>query len=810
MNKKSKLSPVVKWLFGIFVLLGMILSIIFGSIFFLGPKLKANNPVSNNNIHSNIELRIKKDNFQTSSKRDLAPNKIAQIIKNYLQVKDDQLTSNFDVNLLSKDKIQVKSLLATNKNKKNELISSLINKPYLTITDHTGRPLFYKGRFQSDFDGSHGLDELIKEGSRDFNMDLDANPASDKIPEGYSDRIQIKLNDYAWTQFTQLAFFYYIRSSQTQNHDFEAPENKVYFWLNLDEFIHNSIKNDKKGWEEAKNNPVNYAYVGNDPKGDEEKDKNGRVIKRGIPFLKNSINAQKYLISAVSPISLISSNKRDSVFYLINNSANGYSNKQLASLINFSYTPFILEKLETKDANGLVAENKENKFVTKPKFQYDSYILAIVIVFALMALFLGIKYRLLGVISIVAMAFLLFVLLSIIVAFGVIINSLIAITIISMLFVVFVLVTKKLQIFEKEILDGFGTAKSMSKANKKSILSGLDLLAVLGISSIIAFYLNINHSATIGAIIGITALLALGIIVGLYTLVIRSLIQNDFFENKKNLLLTHSKNKLDIKSKINIFFKAKFFGIPFALIFFAAIVMFIAFAIKDQSIFAGFNTKNFFGQNIKFVFSETNIGYMIGWTTLLIVLINAAAMLYISFRYSLQAGVIYLIKNLVSCLTFVALLIIIRAKIDNFVYDGIILITFINICDSVINSARINSEIKKDINTKNYIYTKEQIQDIFSGWIIDIFLVQNINLLIGITILISAPFLLVNIAFSVIFGLGISFVLMWYLNLFIIPKIWESLLNKKYHNKQIRIHNDFWKTQKIEEQTFIGINDFSM
>ncbi|SYV90048.1 Uncharacterised protein, partial [Metamycoplasma alkalescens] len=208
----------------------MILAIIFGSLFYLSPNLKKNNPVNDGHVNSRILLKIQKDNYQTSSKRELAPNKIADIVKDYLQEKDDKLTSNFDVNLVSNDQIEVKSLLATNEKKQEQLINTLVKKPYLTITDHTGTPLFYKGKFQGNLETVHGLDELIKEGSQNFNMDLDANPASDKIPEGYADRIQIKLNNHAWDQFTHLAFHYYIRSLQNQNQDFEDPQNKVYFW----------------------------------------------------------------------------------------------------------------------------------------------------------------------------------------------------------------------------------------------------------------------------------------------------------------------------------------------------------------------------------------------------------------------------------------------------------------------------------------------------------------------------------------------------------------------------------------------------
>ncbi|WP_427902877.1 protein translocase subunit SecDF [Metamycoplasma alkalescens] len=800
MNKKNKVAPAIKWVFSIFILLFMILAIIFGSLFYLSPNLKKNNPVNDGHVNSRILLKIQKDNYQTSSKRELAPNKIADIVKDYLQEKDDKLTSNFDVNLVSNDQIEVKSLLATNEKKQEQLINTLVKKPYLTITDHTGTPLFYKGKFQGNLETVHGLDELIKEGSQNFNMDLDANPASDKIPEGYADRIQIKLNNHAWDQFTHLAFHYYIRSLQNQNQDFEDPQNKVYFWLNLDEFVQNAMQNDKENWDAAQKNPVNYAYVGHKPKEEIEKDKDGNVIKSLKPFLKNSINAQKYLISSASPISLISSKKRDSIFYLINNSPNGYSNKQLTSLINFSYTPFILEK-------------EKAEFGNKNSIQFDSYILAITIIFIAMSAFLVIKHRLLGVISVVAMAFLLFVLLTIITAFGVIINSLIALTIIFILVVLFNLIAKKLQIFNKEIKEGSNTNKAINKATKKSLLTGLDILAVLGIGAIISFYLNINHSATIGAIIGISCLLIAIIIIGFNTLILRSTIQTEFFELKRYLLLKTSSKEMKWTNKINIFFKAKFFIIPLILILFAALITYSVFAIKENSAYAGFNIKNYF--NFEFInqtinLADTNVNYLLSWTILLIVLINLAILIYISFRYSIQASCIYLVKQLLATSLLISFLLIFRIKIDNFIFDALLIISFINILSTIINSSRINSEFKKDINTKNFIYKEEQIKDIFQTMITDSFLIQNINLLIGITILISSPFLLVSISFNAILALGGGIIIIWYLHLFIIPKIWSSLLIKKYQKKQKRIENNYWKTEKIAEQTFIGINDFSI
>lgn len=881
MNKKNRISPAIKWVFSIFVLIAMIIALVFGTIFYLNPTLKNNNPTNNNIVGTKAVLKIAKDKYQSSSKTDIAPNKIADTVKNYLQEKDDKLTSNFDVKLLSNDLIEIKSLLATDDKKQKQLLNSLVKKPYLTITDHNGNPLFYKGRYQGGESTFHGLQELIDKGSQNFNMDLDANPASDKIPQGYADRIQIKLNNYAWDQFTHLAYDYWIRGFREKDQNLEAPKNKVYFWLNLDEFIHNAIKYDKENWDKAKNNPVNYAYVNHNPGEEVTKDKKGNILSSLKPNLKYSINAQKYLISATSPVSLISSQKRDSIFYLINNSPNGYSNKQLTSLINFSYTPFILEK-------------QAIYFETKSAKQFDSYILAIVIILIAMSIFLVVKHRLLGAIASVTMAFLLFVFLSIISAFGVVINSLIALTTIFIIFVAFSLLTKKLQIFSKELREGANTNKAINKATKRTFISGLDVIAILGIGSILAFYLNINHSSTIGALIGIGALLIAAIVIGLNTLLFKSFIQTESFDNKKHLITKTKLTKCKFIEKINILFKTKYFIIPLIILISVAIIIYALFAIKSQSALSGFNITNELshkfiynigidfknseslsaqsaifndltefitnsskanviiekvkvneqGLNSLLVYSNVNIndfintelvnffnsknylnvelvksgnnlnnlyvGASIGWTALLIILINITVIVYITFRYSFQSALVYLIKQLLLISLVISSLIILRTKIDNFVFDGLLFISFINILDSIINASRIKAEIKKDINTKNFIYKPEQVNSIIKILLSDVIGLQHFNLFLGFILLSSAPFLLVNVSFNLILAFQLSLLFIWYLNLFIMPKIWEQLINIKFKNKQKRIENDFWKTEKIQEQTFIGINDFSM
>ncbi|MBN4089500.1 peptide transporter [Mycoplasma enhydrae] len=880
MNKKIRISPALKWAFSIFIIFAMLISLIFGSIFYLGPNIKKSNIVNNQIVGSKVTLRIDEDKNLVSPKEKLQPSQIANIVKNYLQEKNDKLTSNFDVGLLSSDLLEVKSLLATNDKLQQELISSLTKKPYLTITDHKGQPLFYKGQYQGQGATSHGLDELIAEGAQNFNMDLDANPAISKIPQGYADRIQIKLNDYAWDQFTRLAFDYWLKSFQQGQGGPTLSQNKIYFWLNIDEFIHNAQTNDKEGWEKAGKNPVKYAYVNNNPDVEEKKDKKGNVISSIDPILKNSITAQKYLISATSPISLISSQKRDSVFYLINNSPNGYSNSQLASLINFSYTPFTLTK-------------QFSYYELKPVYKFDSFVLAIVILYTTLALYLIIKHRMMGAISSIAMAFLLFVFLSIITAFGLAINSLVVISIMLIMFVAFNIIAKKLQIFSKEMLEGANPNKAINRATKKTFISGLDVVAIMGLGAIITYYLNVNHSSTIGALVGIGVLLIGLILIGLNTIVLRALIQTESFDKKTNWLLTKKVPKCKLLAKIEVLFKAKYFIIPVIVFLVVGIIVYGSFAIKENHGFAGLNVNSeiynnhiySIGINLKNesnlethqkilldlnsyitsnhpealvkltlnsekgfneiivnskvnlndfmdtnlvgyfnskgytdvelvrsanVLGATNIGYAIGWNTLLLVLITISSIIYLSFRYSFQAAFIFFIKQILLIGILLASFAIFRTKMNVQAYDSLVLISFINIFDSAINASRIKAETKKDLNTKNYIYTPEQVHTIFKVLLTDTLPIQRINMLIAIGFMISAPFLLVTISFSAIMAIGVGFIALWYLNLFIMPKIWESLTNLKYANKLKRIQNDFWNTEKIQEQTFIGINDFSI
>lgn len=88
-------------------------------------------------------------------------------------------------------------------------------------------------------------------------------------------------------------------------------------------------------------------------------------------------------------------------------------------------------------------------------------------------------------------------------------------------------------------------------------------------------------------------------------------------------------------------------------------------------------------------------------------------------------------------------------------------------------------------------------KNIFNIFFAIIFVASTYTLMTGFnatTILVTSMFIISN-----------SFI-----NLFILPNIWRLMYIKRYSIKQKRIETKYWETEKISEQTFVGINDFNI
>ncbi|TPR54086.1 protein translocase subunit SecDF [Metamycoplasma neophronis] len=888
MKKAKFFSNKFRWFINIFLIIAMILIVVFGGVFYLKPKLK--NQTNSNVVTTNVGLKIKKTpDVYGRTNQNISSNELLSLTKNYIQNKDGILTSSYDINLASDEFLTVSSYQDKTEAEKKALVSSLVEKPYLTITDEFGNPLFYKGQYISRFRHSPALDKNLKtfetEGPQDYYISLDKNPALSKNKQGASHRVEVKLTDEGWNSFILMQSEYNFRYNMAMNGGQDphlSPSTKVYFWLNLDKFIKIAKENFPEQWKAAKENPVNFAYVNNSVNPEEIKDKDGKVISRKEPVLKfNEINARKYLISVAFPGSLLSPLKSESSFYIFNNNEHGPTDKEVASAINYSYAPFQLS-------------NDYSYFVTTNVKARNKYLIVIAALFAMFAVFLIIKYRLFGLVSALTLALFTFVFMAIVTAFNIYINPIVAFVLIIACFFAFDLMHNQLDIFKKETLDGANANKSINKATKNGLISGLDVSFGMLVIAILGIYINVSYLNTLSIIMFISIFVSLIIAMLINTWLLRSLVKTEAFDKTSKALVWNNTHLNKLSLKMNLISKSKFFTIGFALFIVLGLIVFGIFAGINKSALAGLNlspqltkstfyyltpettvafngwtldnansvaaeiTKNISNAKVEVVLnnasnntygivvtSSSNISDFINGdlntfaknlvsnesTQLvvsseqlnvvnsernigLVVAILAASMgfvsIYILIRFSLITMFVTLLKEIFAIIMVIVFMMIFHTEFNNGIFGGLVLLTMFNIIDSLINANRVKEEFKKDLNTKNYIYPDDRVKEIFILHIREIFARQMFNFIYAIIAMILCATLMKTLNTTLILTFGFGVISIVLVNLFLMPNIWMRLYMISFHRKQKRIENGYWNTEKIQEQTFIGINDFSM
>ncbi|MBN0970768.1 protein translocase subunit SecDF [Mycoplasma phocoeninasale] len=882
MKKAKFINNKFRWFLNIIFIIIMILATVFGSIFYLGPKLSNQtvDKVSNAKIGLRIQANSVNNRNIITNSRD-----IINLTQKYLQSKNSALASAYSFKLLSDSLVSVTGNDVKSDEQLNQLISSLVNKPYLTITDEKGNPLFYKGLFISQTPNPNTpnqitktLQDFINDGPEDYTVNLLENPATTYNRGGVRQRIQVKLDRIGWEQFIQLSNAYFFRNiiNNNNNGNPNDPSLKVYFWLNLHDFIKEAKEKFPEDWKKSGENPVNFAYINNSVNPEEKRDENNRVIEVKPPVLKlNEINARQYLISSENPAALLSPDKSESSFYLINRNEHGLTDEAIADSINYSYLPFNFIK-------------EYSYFNVNQSNHKNSYLIVIAILFSLFALFLISKYRLLGFISIISLGFFIFVFLSIITAFNISITPIIAFAVIFMIFVVFELINNKLSIFKKEVNEGSNANKAINKLAKHGFIVGLDSVAILIISSIIAIFISFLYVNTLGIIIFIGSLLALFITVIINTVMLKSIVKTETFDKNSAPLVYKNQKMYTFISKFDLISKSKYFTIIFAAIAILAVVIWGIVAGVKGSPLNGLNLDNevkyhyyytlgsglnnnlsltsaqeianyitkmnpqvqanvllqnmsnlvgsevylvevWSNSNISGLINSTNLphavelleksmneirildlGVNIGFLIAVIVASLSLVFVYFSMRFSLLSGVILLVKEAFIVILIMLFTIITYTNINNSIFGTMVLLTMLNVVDSAISSQRIKEEFKKDLNTKNFIYEKEKIDELFKIYVQDVFFRQMLNIFVAIALMSTVLPLITNLNPTFILSLGFGIISVSLINIFLIPNIWRLLYIKKYEIKKNRIKNNYWKTEEIEEQTFIGINDFSI
>lgn len=861
----------LRWFINILLLVAMILTIIFGSIFYLKPKMQCST-LNVTSIKSVLKI-TETSNQNLDNKKLPKQQNILNTTKQYLE-KANSLSS-YDVSLSGKNLLEVIDYNGKTEAEKQKLVSSLVNKPYLTFTDQNGDPIFYRGRYQSLIEKDPNrktFKDFIQGDPADFMPWLKESPANYHNSKGYSNRVSLNFTKEGWSEYIRWGnesyILYYYRGAAASN---------AYVWTNLKEFYETYKDEIDSKWG---GNPVKFAYADGRIAPEEIKPKENEKDKKAYtlnPYLKSI--ASKYLISAAHPLAMVPSDSAlSSYIYIYNENKNGYTDAELARIINYSMSPFELVQ-------------EYSYFVTTNKAVTNKYLVILAIMFSLFAVFLIIRYRFFGFLSLLSLLFFIFILLTAIIALGIKITPIVAIAIIVSVIVAFDLIHNTLDSMKKAINEGSNASKAIAKARKTTLIPSLDVIFVLLVYSIFNIYINLSQNYAISLILFASSIISLAISIILNTLILRSWVKLEIFYNR--IALVSWRNKSYQKAyNVNLMSKSKYFPIGFALFAIISIIVVLSIGFSNHSLISGINLNSELRGEYQYMlmsnknssipfFDESNvntiqealksspdlknaiisqvvlekfstntnyailirsktdientlvtfqgslpilagsklianniqpmsIGYDIATFAIIFFSSFALISIYVMIRYSWVATIILWIKALfVGILTFV-ILFTSYGLISYSLFDGLMLGTVFVIYDSIINFSKIKEELSKDLNTKNTIYSKEKLQLIFKEYIVNIFSRQLI-LVLSAAILLPICIIFMNLLNkSIILITSFSIISIALINFFMLPLIWCNILVQKYKMKEKRIKNNFWKNVGVEEQTFSHINDFSM
>ncbi|AZG68814.1 protein translocase subunit SecDF [Mycoplasma struthionis] len=599
MKKTKLIGNKFRWFINIFVVIVMLLTIILGSIFYLAPRLikKDNSKI----VAANVTLKI--DN---KDPKNLSSNRILKLTKDFLLNKADATASSYDVSLANDNTILLKSLQDRDDESRDRLVFGLENKPYLTLTDEKGNPLFYKGFYISKNETSPNrkktLQDFINGDPKDFEISLDKKPTDSIELNAVPHRIKIKVDNQGWNEFIKMSNEYNFLNLFNRSNDGSVnPQNQVYFWINLKQFIHEAKTRFPKEWEASGQNPVNFAYINNSANPEVKRDNQNNVISSKNPVLKlEGINARKYLISAISPIGLLSPIKSESAFYILNNNASGLTDKEIKAAVNFSQADFTFKK---QNSFYTISENSNQ----------NRYLVVLLILFSLFALFLIARHRLFGAISSITLGFFVFVYLAIITAFNLAMNPIISFAILAALFIVINMLYNQLNIYRKEKLDEATNIRAINKLTKQGLISGLDVSVGIIVLSCLGIFIARNYLNTISILNFILALSLAIIPVVLNVLMLRSWAQLEEIEKNQKVISQGNKVEKTIIEKIDLITKSKYFFIGFGLFIVLGLVLFGIYTGVYKTPKLGINLgKEFVNSNYYIItpeFANTNITF---------------------------------------------------------------------------------------------------------------------------------------------------------------------------------------------------------
>ncbi|WP_416322816.1 hypothetical protein O7983_000317 [Mycoplasmopsis felis] len=832
----------IRIIFSFFMIISAILSIVFGSFFYLNNNVKTSSDYGNG-IKIVAQSKVNSENSTLE---------LTEKINKSIQ----RRILGTDVKTLSPGFLEIQKSGQFSEKEKNDLENELLNKPSIIVTDNKNNSLFVEGLYKK----TPILDKDIKNFNPPFQLG-GAEYSNSNFNNSHNVLISLDgVNGKSeWAKMI--------------NDLSQDESNQILIWLNYEKLKTIAENEYPVEWEKSGKDLWKFIHVNEELT---HKDSNNRDIPNSIK--ENVLEIQKkYLISVLNPKNI----SRDSKITISNNLSNTQAN-ELSNNINFALSDY--------DINLVSSTYIEN---INKAFFYT--LISLLIIFSLISLFMIYNYGLLGLINALSGALYLFLTNLINISLGGFYSP---IMFLFMILNYWYFIDLNIIIFEKikkNIFLGDTLKKSLKNSYRDNLYGILDSNILILISGLLLFFFGYNLFNTYGVIFSISSIVILFIILFFNRFLNEFIINNDFWSHKLFLAIGYKKKFQNYQSKIetkisnaNIFKFSNYLSILFFAFILIGVITFSVLSGINQNILSGLNSSFEFagGNNVIATGKQTLNNYLTyssgnelinnlktdlnfsnslifnlfknsqaddkytlfinssnilnneevnliiqkinsfdntllitSFTTLPIethkLLINLIVifgifiiLLFIYFfvklgwTYSLSAliGFIFLFLGISSAL------IVFRIQLNTFTILSIILSLNLFIYYSYI----VLDSLKKLIKEKyhKYIMNKDETKKAISQNLSNL-TKRNLNLFL---IFIFSCFVffafnnIINIWYTLF--LMISVILIYLISNFILMKVFLFFETRKQNILKKRKDSGYWDINKREEQLFIGINDF--
>ncbi|WP_426461526.1 protein translocase subunit SecDF [Mycoplasma hafezii] len=469
-------------------------------------------------------------------------------------------------------------------NELNDFEKEIVTKPILTITDTEMHPLFVRDgsvvKFEKDASlfGANGQLKPLSTFIPPFATGNNSVAAA--VEPGGKWTVEIELagesGKNAWTDATQ-----YIST---------LKDKRMLIWLNLDKLyqIAESPAN-REAWEKANKNLWNFVHVN-------ESVLNEAKVENALK--ENDFNAGLYLISSPAVSSAITSGKT-----VIQGQFTQDSAQKLADNIKFGLSNYELKPLYKR---YLQADKNQNAF------KYA--MIAGIIIFVAIALWMIVNYGLLGALSTISMALYIFLTLLMFTALR---GEYSPSTLAALIIGIGISVDANVITYErlkKQIYEGDSFKKSYKNANRQSLSSILDANITTILVGFVLFYFGTKDVKGFSITLTLSVLFTLLVMLVFQRFLATLLANSGIFDKRLYLLGVRKRyinNPTKFRQKIDNadFLKYSKYFVLLSLTFIViAAIVFSVLAGINKNLSAGINSSIEFsgGINISIIGDEAN------------------------------------------------------------------------------------------------------------------------------------------------------------------------------------------------------------